>query len=337
MKKTWLAKPDYIINNLERMNTIFKLCLFLCCFPLITQASSNIRAQVNFVSGSLSDIQRRAASEDKPYFIHFTAEWCMPCQWMEKNTYTDPELANYVNTNYIPYKVDIDDSQGFNYKEQFKILLLPSVLIFSASGDQLDRFEESLSATKMLLILKAYKNPGNNELDSMISEMENPPSIIYPEENNEPFQPIETIPSEEEYFIEESPEEPAPSRYTHYEAPPQPEKIVEAPPKRVYTSQPKDKLPPRPTVINHTESGPPKQGYGVQIGAFSNIESVKKEARKFEKRFGKPVNVYPIEAREKTIYKMVIGVFSSKTQANQYMSFLKSKSINGFVKNLANF
>ena len=140
MKKPWLDKPDYLINNLERMNTIFKFCLFLCCFPLITQASSPTRAQVNFVSGSLSDIQRIAASEDKPYLIHFTAEWCMPCQWMEKNTYTDPELANYINTNYIPYKVDIDDAEGFKYKEQFSILLLPSVLIFNSRGELLDRF-----------------------------------------------------------------------------------------------------------------------------------------------------------------------------------------------------
>ena len=273
----------------------------------------------------------------------------MPCQWMEKNTYTDPALANYVNLNYLPYKVDIDDIDGYNYKEQFSILLLPSVLIFNSSGELLDKFEESLSGSKMLLILKAYNTPENrkrvspsfivadNEMhhDPFETKQEKPIQEITP---SNPYQELQTFPSEEEYYIaEESKPEPV---YTQ-EAPLNREENYTrpVPTKADYSANDKEELPARPTNIasNNTENSLPSRGYGVQIGAFSNYDSVKREARKHETRFGEPVNVYPTQSNGKTIYKIVIGVFTSKSKANEYMYFLKSKSINGFVKNLSDF
>ena len=184
MKKTGLTKPNYLIFYRKHLTGTLKiLALLLFLTPAMGQTTTSLSRQVNFIPGKLSDIQKRAAKEGKPYLIHFTAEWCMPCQWMEKNTYTDPALANYVNLNYLPYKVDIDDIDGYNYKEQFSILLLPSVLIFNSSGELLDKFEESLSGSKMLLILKAYNTPENRKRVS--------PSFIVAD-NEMQHEPVET-------------------------------------------------------------------------------------------------------------------------------------------------
>ena len=339
MKETWFSKPDYLINNLEIKFTFFTITVLICLLLPVSSFGKGTQSKVNFIHGTLEEIQIRAAEEGKPYLIHFTAEWCMPCQWMEKNTYTDPKLSNYINDNYLPYKVDIDDTEGHQYKEKFGILLLPTVLLFNSNGELLDKFEESLSASKMLLILKAYNTTENQQSNSSTSY--NKPNyntdISFHEtasHQDDPFDDSHNLPAEDNYYGKNRNNEAEPEAIvTNNSAPPKAQKII---------SKQETELPQRPSTTKYsnernTPAGPPKKGYGVQIGAFSSLESTKREAQKYETRFGEPANIYPIQSNDKTIYKLVIGVFTTKTEANNLMYRLKTKSINGFVKNLANF
>lgn len=326
---------------------ILKTVLLILLLPVFALANP-ANYQVNFIEGKLSSIQKRAAQEGKLYLIHFTAEWCMPCQWMEKNTYTDPELASYINANFLPYKVDIDDTEGYNYKEKFSILLLPSVLIFNSSGELLDKFEESLSASKMLLILKAYNTPENRErvkpsflvADNEEEKFDSDAAFTNNHSQSNTYERIESVPSENDYYIKQEPVTQPVERNTEPSKQDYSSNTYNSSPTQNYSTRRETELPPRPVQTNTTtttSNEPPTKGYGVQIGAFSNYTSVQNQARKYESQFGKPVNIYPAQSKGKTIYKMVIGEFSSKTAANEFMYLLKSKSINGFVKNLADF
>ena len=87
--------------------------------------------------------------------------WCNACQWMEETTFTDPTLAAYVKENYIALQVDIDDFDGYALKQKYNIHVLPSLLVFNSSGLLLGQYQESLSPSNMLALLKQYDQPIN--------------------------------------------------------------------------------------------------------------------------------------------------------------------------------
>lgn len=360
----------FINHNPIQSFTMKKRCFFiLLLFPLLLQANPSFD-QVHFLSGRLSDIQRKAATDGKLYVVYFTAGWCMPCQWMEKNTFTDRQLSSYMNSYYLPYKVDIDDVDGYNYKQQYEIVLLPSFLIFNSKGELLDRFEESLSASKMLLILQSYNTPENRQYsnqpyiieDAMVGDAgpsgpseqeeayyEEPQAIVnnpqayddYDSRNN-------TDPGDfnHDEFAEETPKKESYSedRYS-YDVPEKnaSDEINAAPTQSEAYQEPSKKYTNEETTLQFssppepTEEKPLNLGYGVQVGAFSNHDSVKREAQKLENRFNTEVFIFPTQSRGKTIYKMVIGSFPSKTEAVYFMNKLKKNSVEGFVKRLADF
>ena len=116
---------------------------------------------IEFFQGSFTSAKIKAAEEGKLFFLDFTASWCTPCKWMEETTFTDPTLAAYVKENYVALQVDIDDFDGYALKQQYKINILPSLLIFNSKGEVLAQYEESMSPSNMIAILKKYDAPEN--------------------------------------------------------------------------------------------------------------------------------------------------------------------------------
>ena len=49
-----------------------------------------------------------AAEEDKPIMIDFMAEWCPPCQQMEKTTFLHREVIAG-SQDFIPVRIDVDE------------------------------------------------------------------------------------------------------------------------------------------------------------------------------------------------------------------------------------
>lgn len=333
--------------------------LILCLLLPFCLNGKNPPNEIYFFSGDLKEIQNRAATEGKLYILYFMAEWCMPCQYMEEYTFTDRQLSSYVNTYYLPYKVNIDDIDGFSYKQQYEIKVLPSFLIFNSKGELLDRFEESLSPSKMLLILQNFNKPKNRRVVKA-----SPPNfeatsggeealVAYPEPEmpvigtyNAQSEPISNEPEESSFEYDEF-KEPEPTNYTNKNqqettlqpsntsAAPPPVKQTYRPPSQSYSAS--ERTNSTYTSTSRTNAEPPRSGYTIQIGAYSNYSSVQQESKKFKRRFNKEVYIFPIKSKGRTIYKMVIGAFPNKSEANTFLYELKRASIDGFVKNLADF
>ncbi len=55
-----------------------------------------------------------AQAEDKPALLSISAVWCHWCHVMDDTTYSDPELALFVNENFVPIRVDNDHRPEVN-------------------------------------------------------------------------------------------------------------------------------------------------------------------------------------------------------------------------------
>ncbi len=136
------------------MNT--RLTILLLSIPFLGIAGDPPIDGIHFLSMRLQEAREQALHQNKPLVAHFTASWCMPCQWMEKNTFTDYALASFINKEFVAVKIDVDEQSGLQDKEAFQVNYLPTLLVFDAAGELVGRFQESMGPDRMLQVLFRY-------------------------------------------------------------------------------------------------------------------------------------------------------------------------------------
>ena len=154
---------------MKKLNLIF-IFILACTLPSF--------ADVEFINGDLKTAKERAAREGKLIFIDFWASYCTPCKMMQEYTFTDPSVSEYVNENYIPVKIDVQSFDGIDLKNQFKVALLPTIIVLNSKGVQVGRHEKSMSASTFMETLKTYDRPVNrlrfgNKKDNSLATAEN--------------------------------------------------------------------------------------------------------------------------------------------------------------------
>ncbi|MEL6922916.1 MAG: thioredoxin family protein [Bacteroidota bacterium] len=91
-------------------------------------------------------------------FCWATALDCAPCKMMEKGTFQDTAVKEYLSDHYVMKKIDVDDFDGFNLKQHYNIKLLPTFLVLDENGKVMARYEESFSASRMVDMLSNHVN-----------------------------------------------------------------------------------------------------------------------------------------------------------------------------------
>lgn len=99
-------------------------------------------------SEKLMPLLDKAKAENKLVFVDFYTTWCLPCKLMEEDVFTDKELGNYMNANYISYKVDAEKGNGVNLASIFKVSVYPTLLFLDTNGKVLERKEGAMYQTE---------------------------------------------------------------------------------------------------------------------------------------------------------------------------------------------
>ncbi|MBK7871239.1 MAG: S8 family serine peptidase [Saprospiraceae bacterium] len=76
------------------------------------------------------------------------------------------------------------------------------------------------------------------------------------------------------------------------------------------------------------------EGCGVQIGAFYDYGNVLIQAEKLQSQFGQPVVVNINELDGKTVYKVVVGTFTTANDAKTLQQRMEAAGVKGFARNL---
>jgi thiol:disulfide interchange protein len=90
---------------------------------------------------SLRDIVDLAVKENKLIFIDVYADWCLPCKNMDEDVFSKQGVAEFMNSNFINYKVDGEKFNGPDLGLQFDIGGYPTLLILDQRGQVVERYE----------------------------------------------------------------------------------------------------------------------------------------------------------------------------------------------------
>ncbi|NBR83221.1 MAG: DUF255 domain-containing protein, partial [Flavobacteriia bacterium] len=56
--------------------------------------------------------------EPRPFLVDFYTVWCGPCRMMNKRTFGDPVIAEYINEHFYPIKFNAEGKDSVKLSEQ---------------------------------------------------------------------------------------------------------------------------------------------------------------------------------------------------------------------------
>ncbi len=281
------------------MKSLLLATLFCLTFCLPALFASD----VEFYEGRLEELQQKAGKYGKMSLVYFYASWCMPCQWMEKNTYRNAELADYLNKYYFPIRINIDAPEGSKEKRKYEVNLLPTILLFDGNGKLVARYEESMDPEKLLHLLKKnnlFPGQSDEELSvaqSPVLQAPKPKNIYYPPLVPEQNATQTHIPNTPQTAIQQTENGYSETAFPVYET-------------------------------------PPSFYFGVQVGAFSSRSNAENELNILRQKLEEPLHIVAEQLQNRTIFKIIAGRFDHQEAAIQCMKSVKNRKIFGFVKKI---
>lgn len=91
------------------------LLLVFALMPLMGLAQTPPKG-INWLS--VEEAQAQAKKAPRPLFMDVYTQWCGPCKMLDRNTFSDPKLADYVNKHFYPVKFDAESGDPVTWKGQ---------------------------------------------------------------------------------------------------------------------------------------------------------------------------------------------------------------------------
>jgi thioredoxin-related protein len=136
---------------------MIKKILLLLFFPYISYSQG-----ISFFEGSFESLKKEAAKQNKFIFIDCYTTWCGPCKWLAKNVFTNKEVGNFYNQNFINYSLDMEKGEGKDLQKQFGISAYPTLLFIDSKGNIQHRYVGACDTSTFIGVGKQALDTINN-------------------------------------------------------------------------------------------------------------------------------------------------------------------------------
>ncbi|MCH3884217.1 thioredoxin family protein [Tenacibaculum aquimarinum] len=156
---------------------------------LITLSTIAIQAQeINWVT--LNEALALQKENPKKIIMDVYTNWCGPCILLDKNTFHNPDLVEYVNENYYAVKFNAEGTQDITYKgntfgnpnydpkkanknnsphefsNYMDIEAFPTIVFFDENGDYITPLKGYYNAQQLELYLKMFNEDKHKEINT---------------------------------------------------------------------------------------------------------------------------------------------------------------------------
>lgn len=159
--------------------------LFLALFALapamsFSQGSSSAKEAIKWLK--YEEGVKQAKDSNKQLLIDFSTAWCGYCKKMDRETFSDQRVIEYINENFVAIKVDGDSKREFEIdgfktsekritKELYGVSGYPTFWFLESDGEKIGRQPGYQPAEQFLSLLAYVKDEKYRE-----TKEENAPS-----------------------------------------------------------------------------------------------------------------------------------------------------------------
>lgn len=119
------------------------MTLFSC--DSIKKMTTNTPANmptVHFIKNeTLANVLAQAKIQKKLVFVDVYTTWCLPCKIMDEEVFSKKQTIDYLNDNFISYKVDAEKGTGGAVALMYEVEAYPTMLFLDEKGTVLQKRE----------------------------------------------------------------------------------------------------------------------------------------------------------------------------------------------------
>jgi thiol:disulfide interchange protein len=91
---------------------------------------------------------RKAKDEKKTVLIDFYADWCGPCKMLDRQTFSQAKVQQFLKDRTVAIKVNVDDNP--NLAGQYRVSSIPCTVFVNGSGREIGRLVGFTPADRFL-------------------------------------------------------------------------------------------------------------------------------------------------------------------------------------------
>lgn len=148
-------------------SSITKLAIIFSFMPLFV--CSSFSQGISFLPNgtTLKYAMTEALKQDKFLLVELSASWVAPTKKMAKKVYSRKDVGDFINSQYVCCKIDIDKNDGPSIVKEYDIKFAPTFIIFHSSGTEIGRFVGASKSEEFIKKVVEYSQEGNNGLEEI--------------------------------------------------------------------------------------------------------------------------------------------------------------------------
>lgn len=116
------------------------LSLFLSCASSTTVPMEEKKLLMDYEPlAGLSGVLDKAEREGKIVFLDLYTDWCLPCKVMDEEVFGDEATAEFMNKNFINYKVNAEKGEGPDLTVIYEVKGFPTQIFLDSRGRIIDK------------------------------------------------------------------------------------------------------------------------------------------------------------------------------------------------------
>ncbi len=113
---------------------------------------------IEFSHITFEEACEKASAENKDIFIDVYTTWCGPCKKLSKEVFTQKQVGDYFNANFVSIKIDAENEANSGFFKLYKANAFPSLFWLSPNGDLLHTQTGLVTPEGLVQLAKKAKN-----------------------------------------------------------------------------------------------------------------------------------------------------------------------------------